>query len=44
MSAHKFQELALAVINTEARAVAALADEIREPSFVHACHLMLECK
>jgi arabinose-5-phosphate isomerase len=44
MSAHKFQELALAVINTEARAVAALADEIREPSFVHACQLMLECK
>lgn len=44
MSDHRFQELALAVINTEASAVAALADEIREPSFVQACELMLECK
>ena len=44
MSEHKFQELALAVIDTEACAVAALADEIREPSFVHACEYMLACK
>jgi arabinose-5-phosphate isomerase len=44
MSDHRFQELALAVINTEASAVAALADEIREPSFVQACELMLACK
>ena len=44
MSGHKFQELALAVIDTEARAVAALADEIRQPSFVKACEFMLECR
>jgi arabinose-5-phosphate isomerase len=44
MSEHKFQELALAVIDTEASAVAALADEIREPSFVQACEFMLACK
>jgi arabinose-5-phosphate isomerase len=44
MSDHKFQQLALAVIDTEACAVAALADEIRKPAFVQACELMLECK
>ncbi len=44
MSDHKFQELALAVIDTEACAVAALADEIRKPSFVQACEFMLACK
>jgi len=44
MSDHRFQELALAVIDTEACAVAALADEIRQPSFVQACELMLACK
>jgi arabinose-5-phosphate isomerase len=35
--------LALAVIQTEARAVVALAEQINE-QFVHACHLMLACK
>ena len=40
----KLQELALAVINTEAAAVQALANEIRQPSFLHACSLMLSCK
>jgi arabinose-5-phosphate isomerase len=44
MSDHRFQELALAVIDTEASAVAALADEIRQPSFVQACEFMLACK
>ncbi|MFV1972521.1 MAG: KpsF/GutQ family sugar-phosphate isomerase [Thiohalobacterales bacterium] len=43
MSDHKFQELALAVIDTEACAVAALAKEIRKPSFVQACEFMLAC-
>ena len=44
MNDRKLQELALAVIDTEARAVAALANQVREPSFTHACQLMLECK
>jgi arabinose-5-phosphate isomerase len=44
MSDHRFQELALAVIDTEASAVAALATEIRQPSFVQACEFMLACK
>jgi len=44
MNDRKLQELALAVIDTEARAVAALANQVREPAFTHACRLMLECK
>ena len=44
MSDHRFQELALAVIDTEASAVAALATEIRQPSFVQACEFLLACK
>jgi len=44
MNDRKLQELALAVIDTEAQAVAALADQVREPSFSHACRLMLDCK
>jgi len=40
----KLQELALAVIETEAQAVSALADQIRNDSFVQACRLMLGCK
>jgi arabinose-5-phosphate isomerase len=44
MSKHKLQELALAVIDIESKAVAALAVEIREPGFFHACQLMLDCK
>lgn len=37
------QTLALAVINAEAQAVIALADQINQ-QFVDACHLMLACK
>ncbi|HUT40776.1 MAG TPA: KpsF/GutQ family sugar-phosphate isomerase [Gammaproteobacteria bacterium] len=44
MNDSKLQELALAVIDTEARAVDRLAVEIRKPSFAHACHLMLDCR
>jgi arabinose-5-phosphate isomerase len=40
----KLEELALAVIDIESRAVAALADEIRRDSFFQACQLMLNCK
>jgi arabinose-5-phosphate isomerase len=40
----KLQELALAVIDTEAKAVSALADEIRRPAFLEACRLMLACR
>jgi arabinose-5-phosphate isomerase len=38
-----FQALALAVIQAEAQAVAALSQQINE-QFVHACQLMLACK
>ena len=44
MNDQKLQDLALAVIDIEARAIAALADEIREPSFTLACQIMLECR
>jgi arabinose-5-phosphate isomerase len=44
MNRHRLQELALAVIDIESRAVAALAGEIREASFFQACQYMLECK
>ncbi len=44
MNKHKLQELALAVIDIESRAVAALAGEIRQAAFFHACQLMLDCK
>ena len=40
----KLQELALAVINTEAAAIHGLSKEIREPSFIEACRLMLACR
>ena len=40
----KLQELALAVIETEANAIRGLEAEIRLPSFTAACHLMLDCK
>lgn len=40
----KLQELALAVIDTEAAAINGLAKEIRQPSFLEACRLMLECR
>ena len=44
MNDQKLQELALAVIDTEASAIRSLASEIKQPSFVAACHLMLACK
>ncbi|MGD8618062.1 MAG: KpsF/GutQ family sugar-phosphate isomerase [Gammaproteobacteria bacterium] len=44
MNDHKLQELALAVIDTEARAIAGLAEQIHQPSFTKACHLMLGCR
>jgi len=44
MNDSKLQELALAVIDTEARAVQRLGEEIRKPSFAQACHLMLDCR
>jgi arabinose-5-phosphate isomerase len=39
----KLQELALAVIHTEADAIRRLETEIHSPSFTAACHLMLHC-
>ncbi len=44
MNDRKLQELALAVIDTEARAITGLADEINQPTFIQACHLMLACE
>jgi len=44
MNDKKLQELALAVIETEARAIDGLAREIRQPSFIEACRLMLACQ
>jgi len=43
MNDSKLQELALAVIDTEARAITGLAEQIRQPSFIQACRLMLNC-
>ena len=44
MNDQKLQELALAVIDTEATAISGLASEIKQPSFIAACRLMLACK
>jgi arabinose-5-phosphate isomerase len=44
MNERKLQELALAVIDTEARAITSLAAQINDPSFLRACKLMLECQ
>jgi len=44
MNDRKLQELALAVIDTEARAITGLAAEINQPTFVQACRLMLACQ
>jgi arabinose-5-phosphate isomerase len=44
MNNQKLQELALAVIDTEAEAITGLRREIRQPTFITACRLMLECK
>jgi len=43
MNDRKLQELALAVIETEARAITGLATEINQPTFIQACRLMLAC-
>ncbi len=39
----KLQELALAVIETEADAIRGLKAEINTPAFTQACHLLLDC-
>jgi arabinose-5-phosphate isomerase len=44
MNDSALQELALAVIHTEAQAIERLGDEIRKPAFVAACRLMLACR
>ena len=44
MNDKKLQELALAVIETEARAITGLAGEINQPTFIQACRLMLACQ
>jgi len=44
MNDSALQELALAVIETEARAIERLGNEIRKPVFIAACRLMLECR
>ena len=44
MNDRKLQELALAVIDTEARAITRLAVEIKQPVFIQACRIMLACK
>lgn len=44
MDNQKLQELGLAVINTEAQAVADLADKVMSDAFIQACQLMLDCK
>lgn len=44
MDKKKLQELGLAVINTEAQAVADLADKVMSDAFIQACQLMLDCK
>jgi len=43
MNDQKLQELALAVIDTEAEAITGLRQEIRQPTFIAACRLMLGC-
>ena len=44
MNDQKLQELALAVIDTEAAAITGLRQEIRQPTFITACHIMLACR
>ena len=44
MNDRKLQELALAVIHTEAAAINGLSKEIMQPSFIKACRLMLACR
>jgi len=44
MDNRKLQELARAVIETEACAIQGLTAQVNKPSFTQACRLMLECK
>jgi arabinose-5-phosphate isomerase len=44
MNDKRLQELACAVIDTEARAISGLTAQVNKPSFTQACQLMLECK
>jgi arabinose-5-phosphate isomerase len=44
MNEQKLQELALAVIDTEAAAITGLRNEVMQPTFIAACRLMLGCK
>jgi len=44
MNDQGLQDLARAVIDTEARAVSGLTVQVSKPSFTQACRLMLECK
>ena len=44
MDNRKLQELACAVIETEACAIQGLTAQVNKPSFTQACRLMLECK
>jgi arabinose-5-phosphate isomerase len=44
MNDERLQELARAVIDTEARAISGLTAQVKKPSFAQACRLMLECK
>ena len=44
MNDKKLQELAHAVIETEARAISGLTAQVNKPSFIQACQIMLACK
>jgi len=44
MNNKRLQELAQAVIETEARAISRLTEQVTKPSFTQACQLMLACK
>ncbi|MGB5339134.1 MAG: KpsF/GutQ family sugar-phosphate isomerase [Gammaproteobacteria bacterium] len=44
MNDKNLQELALAVLDTEARAITNLASQVRTPAFIDACKLMLDCR
>jgi len=44
MNDKNLQELALAVLDTEARAITNLASQVRTPAFIDACKLMLNCR
>ncbi|MGB5605685.1 MAG: KpsF/GutQ family sugar-phosphate isomerase [Gammaproteobacteria bacterium] len=44
MNDKNLQELALAVLDTEARAITNLASQVRTSAFIDACKLMLNCR